>query len=120
MAHRQVETTSIHSSSYHTGWIRDSSDDDSPWEVVAHSNNSNENPDSEEGGERVLPCTYLDLATHINMHGAAERLKKYPHNKGYFRWNKDVHFHEYLRLPSSPTAGGDNSEKGILVLFEGE
>ncbi|CAB9529078.1 expressed unknown protein [Seminavis robusta] len=96
MAHRQVETTSVHSSAYHSGWIRIS--EEGPWEVVAHNNN---------GTENVLPCTYLDLATQINMQKSSERSKKYP--RSLLRWNKDWHFNENLNLPP---------EKGILVLFE--
>lgn len=127
MAHRQIETTSIHSSTYHTGWIRISLDSSSPWQVVAHSGHNsnndagNNNPEtttpaaaSSQEGENVLPCTYLDLATQIHMHGT-ERLKKYPKQ---FRWIKDVNFHETLRLPTTTTDGGA-SERGMLVLFEG-
>lgn len=105
MAHRQVETSSVHSSTYHTGWIRIS--EDSPWQVVAH---SNENQDAE--GENVLPCTYLDLATQIHMQRSG--LKKYPKS---FRWNKDLNFHENLRIPVD---GGTSSDKGLLLLFEGK
>lgn len=102
MAHRQAETTSVHNSTYHTGWIRISPD--SPWQVVAHS------ADANSEGENVLPCTYLDLATQIHMQ-RGDRLKKYPKS---FRWNKDVNFNESLRLPAEGVA----SKKGILVLFE--
>jgi Farnesoic acid 0-methyl transferase len=103
MAHRQVETTSIHSSTYHTGWIRISPD--SPWEIVAH-NNSGNDASAIAVGETVLPCTYLDLATQMHMQSSATK-------RSLIRWNRNVHFHENLKLhvPSS--------EKGILVLFEG-
>ena len=112
MAHRPVETTSVHSSTYHTGWIRISQD--SPWQVVAHSSNENNTNDPDAQGENVLPCTYLDLATQIHMQ-RSDRLGKYPKS---FRWNKDINFHENLRLPAG--GGGSSLEKGVLVLFEGE
>jgi hypothetical protein len=109
MAHRQVETTSIHSSTYHTGWIRISPD--SPWEIVAHNSSSNNNDASDIAvGETVLPCTYLDLATQINMQSSSTKHSRAPS----IRWNRNVHFHENLILHAA------SSEKGILVLFEGK
>ena len=100
MAHRQVETTSIHNSTYHTGWIRIAPDE--AWQVVAH----NAEGDSKEN---VLACTYLDLATHIHMHRSSQQNRKYPRT---FRWNRDVNFHDNLKVP-------DDGE-GVLVLFEGK
>lgn len=106
MAHRQVETTSIHSSTYHTGWIRVSPD--SPWEIVAHSTHERSGSEDTEGG--ILPATYLDLTCQIHMPG---QMKPWPKS---FRWNKDIHFHQNLRLPPGHTT----AEKGMLVLFEGK
>ena len=115
MAHRQVETNSIHQSNFHTGYIRTSPE--SSWEIVAHNSNHDANdPTTATDNGDVLPCTYLDLATHIHLHGSEQRMKQgFPVFKS-LRWNKDVHFHDSLRLPSGGSAA---SEKGIVVVFEG-
>ena len=108
MAHRPEETTSIRQSNYHAGYIRTSPD--SSWDVVAHNNAA-----AADSNNNVLPCTYLDLATNIHLPGTEQRMKHgFPvHNS--LRWNKEVHFHESLRLPSGMVV----SEKGIVVGFEG-
>ena len=127
-SHRAVEAPSIRSSSFHTGWIR-ANNDESPWEVVAHTHNNNDDgntPANIDDGELVIPCTYLDLATHILMQGTTssgnqQRLKKYPLSKGAnFRWNKDLNFHDNLRIPLSNSSSSldDNSNEGMLVMLD--
>ena len=112
MAHRPEETHSIRQSNYHAGYIRTSPE--SSWEVVAHNNNNNNNNDV-VADSTIVPCTYLDLATNIQLPGTEQRMKHgFPvHNS--LRWNKDHHFHESLRLP----AGMEASTQGIVVGFEG-
>jgi len=121
MAHRPVETYSIRQSSYHNGYIRTLPE--SSWEVVAAHKVEEEddtavaatgssNSSSCVGGD-VLPCTYLDLATNVHLHGTEQRMRQgFPvHNS--LRWKKDVHFHDSLRLPPG------SANKGIVAVFEG-
>ena len=130
MAHRPIETTSVRQSNYHAGYIRTSPE--SSWEVVAHNNNNNNNTENiaaetatatmNNNEDVVLPCTYLDLATNLNLPGKEQRMRQgFPvHNS--LRWNREVPFHGRFRLPSVGGGAGGTmtaSEKGIVVGFEG-